>query len=182
MKEREKWDPQIFIVEEIYPIYDTEAANLAMGVGKYGDCNKLGIGYCQTKSIIVDGREQLTLCGMQDFATGASLIWGTEMEETHNHLFPGTVRHVRAKTHLFSVCLVPTGPDSFDAEYVLQLEDGGGIPGFLTQSILIGTVKGLFNYANKVFQDKELMAPYLKNEEDFKNDFLDEKQSLLMTP
>jgi hypothetical protein len=183
LEERKLWDPQILMVDEIYPIYDTEAANLAMGVGRYGDCNKLGIGYCQTKSnIVVDGREQLTLCGIQDFATGACLIWGTEMEETHNHLLPDIDRHTRAKSHLFSTCLVPSGPDSFDVEYVLQLEVGGNIPGFLTQPILVETVKGLFNYASKVFQDEEMMAPYLKNEEDLKNEFLNEKHSLLMTP
>jgi hypothetical protein len=183
LEERKHWDPQILMVEETYPIYDIEAANIAMGVGKYGDCNKLGIGYCQTKSnIVVDGREQLTLCGIQDFASGATLIWGTEMEETNNHLLPDIPRHTRAKSHLFSTCLVPTGPDSFDVEYVLQLEVGGGIPEFLTTPILVQTVKGLFNYAKKVFQDDEQMAPYLKNEEDLKNEFLDERHSLLMTP
>jgi hypothetical protein len=183
LKERQKWDPQILMVDETYPIYDTEAANLAMGVGKYGDCNMLGIGYCQTKSnIVVDGREQLTLCGVQDFASGATLIWGTEMEETHNHLLPDIDRHVRAKSHLFSTCLVPTGPNSFDVEYVLQLEVGGNIPSFLTTPILVETVKGLFNHANKVFTDEEQMAPWMKNEEDLKNEFLDERHSLLMTP
>lgn len=183
LDERKKWDPQIKEVDETYPIYDTEAANLAMGVGKYGDCNKLGIGYCQTKSnIVVDGREQLTLCGIQDFASGATLIWGTEMEETHNHLLPDCERHTRAKSHLFSTCLVPTGPNSFDVEYVLQLEIGGNIPGFLTQPILVETVKSLFSHASKVFQDEDEMAPYIKNEEDLKNEFLDERHSLLMTP
>ena len=183
LEERERWDPQILEVDEIYPIYDTEAANLAMGVGKYGDCNKLGIGYCQTKSnIVVDGREQLTLCGIQDFATGSTLIWGTEMEETHNHLFPDCERHTRAKSHLFSTCLVPTGPDSFDVEYVLQLEVGGNIPAFLTQPILVETVKSLFNHARKVFLDEEEIAPYIKNEEDLKNEVVDERHSILMTP
>lgn len=183
LEERQRWDPQILMVDEIYPIYDTEAANLAMGVGKYGDCSKLGIGYCQTKSnIVVDGREQLTLCGIQTFASGATIIWGTEMEETHNHLLPDIDRHVRAKSHLFSTCLVPTGPDSFDVEYVLQLEIGGGIPGFLTQPILIETVKNLFKHAGKIFQDEDELAPFLKNEEDLKNEFLDQRHSLLMTP
>lgn len=183
LDERKKWDPQILEVDETYPIYDTEAANLAMGVGKYGDCAKLGIGYCQTKSnIVVDGREQLTLCGIQNFESGATLIWGTEMEETHNHLLPDCERHVRAKSHLFSTCLVPTGQDSFDVEYVLQLGIGGGIPSFLTQPILIETVKGLFNHAKKAYQDEEQMAPFMKNEEDLKNELLDERHSLLFTP
>ena len=183
LDERKRWDPQIKEVDEIYPIYDIEAANLAMGVGKYGDCTKLGIGYCETKSnIVVDGREQLTLCGIQDFASGATLIWGTEMEETHNHLFPDCERHTRAKSHLFCTTLVPTGPDTFDVEYVLQLEIGGNIPSFLTQPILVETVKSLFNHANKMYLDDKELAPFMKNEEDLKNEFLDEKHSLLMTP
>mmetsp|Transcript_20799 Transcript_20799/g.23583 ORF Transcript_20799/g.23583 Transcript_20799/m.23583 type:complete len:312 (+) Transcript_20799:259-1194(+) len=166
LDEREKWDPQIKEVEETYPIYDVEAANLAMNF-KYGDCKKLGIGYCQTKSnIVVDGREQLTLCGIQSFASGATLIWGTEMEETHNHLLPDCERHTRAKSHLFSTVLVPSGPDSFDVEYVLQLEVGGSIPGFLTQPILIETVKSLFKHADTVYQDKEILAPYLMGKEE----------------
>eukprot|EP00559_Dactyliosolen_fragilissimus_P004581 CAMPEP_0184857148 /NCGR_PEP_ID=MMETSP0580-20130426/2309_1 /TAXON_ID=1118495 /ORGANISM="Dactyliosolen fragilissimus" /LENGTH=228 /DNA_ID=CAMNT_0027352569 /DNA_START=81 /DNA_END=764 /DNA_ORIENTATION=- len=82
LDERSKWDPQIENVDEIYPIYDYEAANLAMGVGKYGDCSRLGIGYCQTKpNPVVDGREQLILCGIQDFDDGSTLIWGTELED-----------------------------------------------------------------------------------------------------
>lgn len=183
LDERKRWDPQILEVAETYPIYDTEAANLAMGVGKYGDCNKLGIGYCQTKSnIVVDGREQLTLCGIQDFASGATLIWGTEMEDTHNHLLPDCERHVRAKSHLFSTTLVPSGPDTFDVEYVLQLEIGGNIPGFLTQPILVETVKSLFNHAKKVFQDEEELALFMKNEEDLQKELLEERHSLLMTP
>lgn len=183
LKERERWDPQILQVDEIYSIYDTDAANIAMGVGKYGDCNKLGIGYTQTKSnFVIDGREQLTLCGVQDFGSGATIIWGTEMEATHNHLLPDCQRHTRAKSHLFSTCLVPTGPDSFDVEYVLQLEVGGGLPGFLTQPVLIETVKSLFNHAKKVFLDADEMASFVKNEDDIENQFLDNRHSLLMTP
>ena len=35
IEERAKWDPQILQVDEIYPIYDVDAANIAMG-WKYG--------------------------------------------------------------------------------------------------------------------------------------------------
>ena len=59
-----------------------------------------------------------------------------------------------------------------DVEYVLQLEVGGGIPQFLTQPIMVETVKSLFNHAKKVFTDEEGMAPWLKNEEDLKNDLM----------
>lgn len=59
LEERAKWDPQIEMVDELYPIYDVDAANIAMDF-QYGDCQRLGIGYCRTKSNpIVDGREQL---------------------------------------------------------------------------------------------------------------------------
>lgn len=178
LEERKKWDPQIEEVAEIYPIYDYEAANLAMGVGRYGDCSKLGIGFCQTKSnFVVDGREQLILCGIQDFPCGSCIIWGTELEEWHNHLFPeDRVPRTRAKSHLFSVALVPTGPNTFDAEYILQLEVGGKIPSFLTTPILVETVKSMFKYGDKVFRDKEAMAPYLEKKE------YEVSSSLLMTP
>ena len=178
LDERKKWDPQIEEVDEIYPIYDYEAANLAMGVGRYGDCSKLGIGFCQTKSnFVVDGREQLTLCGVQDFPCGSCIIWGTELEEWHNHLFPkDRVPRTRAKSHLFSVTLVPTGPNTFDAEYILQLEVGGKIPSFLTTPILVETVRSMFKYADKTFKNKEIMAPYMEKKE------YEVSNSLLMTP
>mmetsp|Transcript_2642 Transcript_2642/g.3729 ORF Transcript_2642/g.3729 Transcript_2642/m.3729 type:complete len:325 (-) Transcript_2642:488-1462(-) len=179
LDERSKWDPQIENVDEIYPIYDYEAANLAMGVGKYGDCSRLGIGYCQTKpNPVVDGREQLILCGIQDFDDGSTLIWGTELEDWHNHLLPEGRRYTRAKSHLFSTCIIPTGPETFDVEYILQLEVGGNLPTFLTTPILVQTVKGMFNHGVKVFQDDEIMAPYLKKQHASR----DITQSLLMTP
>jgi hypothetical protein len=183
LEERKNWDPQIKEVEETYPIYDVEAANLAMGVGRYGDCSMLGIGYCQTKSnIVVDGREQLTLCGVQNFPNGATIIWGTEMEEWQNHLLPPIERHTRAKSHLFSTTLVPTGPDSFDVEYVLQLEVGGKIPSFLTTPILVETVKSLFKYADKVFSDEKGMQEFFDKEKELDDEFITERHSLFMTP
>jgi hypothetical protein len=183
LDERKKWDMQISDVEEIFPIYDMEAANLAMGVGKYGDCSKLGIGYCQTKpNIVTDGREQLTLCGVQHFADGSSMIWGTEMEDWHNDLFPDCPRRTRAKSHLFSTCLVPTGPNTFDVEYVLQLEIGGKIPSFLTTPVLVETVKSMFRHAEKIYGDEEIMAPYRVASEINGDEMLSDRYSLLMTP
>lgn len=182
-EERKQWDLQIADVRQLYSSYDIEAANLAMGVGKYGDCSLLGLGYCKTKSnIITDGREQLTLCGIQDFPDGSSVIWGTEMEDWHNHLLPPCERRTRAKSHLFSTALIPTGPDTFDAEYVLQLEVGGKIPGFLGSPVVIETVRSLFRHASKVFQDEEIMAPYIKTEEELGEEMISQRQSLLMTP
>lgn len=181
LDEREKWDAQIADVDNIYPVFDTAAANLAQGVGRYGDCSLLGVGYCRTKpNIVSDGREQLTLCGTQDFPDGSTIIWGTELEDWNNHLLPPGKRITRAKSHLFCTTLVPTGPDSFDVEYVLQLEIGGNIPCFLTTPVLVDTVKSLFKYAKGVFQDEDVMAPYIeKKDPDF---IIAEHQSLLMTP
>lgn len=181
LDERKKWDPQIEQVDEIFPIYDVDAANIAMDF-QYGDCKRLGIGYCQTKSNpVVDGREQLILCGIQDMPNQSTVIWGTELEEWHDHLFPQDIpRRTRAKSHLFASTLVPTGPDSFDVEYVLQLEVGGNIPGFLTTPILVQTVKGMFNYAEKTFGDEEVMAPWVKQQEEIQDSMIAERQQLLM--
>jgi hypothetical protein len=179
--ERSKWDPQINMVDEIYPIYDVDAANIAMNF-QYGDCKRLGIGFCQTKSNpIVDGREQLILCGIQDFPDKSCVIWGTELEEWHNHLMPDIERHTRAKSHLFATTLVPNGPDSFDVEYILQLEVGGKIPSFLTTPILVETVRSMFNHAKKTFADEEIMTPWLEREIN-EQLVIDERLSLLMTP
>ena len=155
LDDRSRWDPAIAEVDERYPVHDLDAANMAMGVGRYGDCSKLGVGYCRTKQSVVSPREQLTLCGIQDFDCGSSLIWGTEMEEWHNHLLPGDKRHTRAKSHLFSVALTPTGEDSFDVEYVLQLEIGGAIPKWMTAPIVSESVKNMFNHAKDVYGGKD---------------------------
>jgi hypothetical protein len=156
LKERQKWDAQIANVREEYPIHDLDAANIAMGFGKFGDCSRLGVGYCQTKAAFgVSPREQLTMCGIQQFQDGSTVIWGTEMEEWHNHLLPEEEdRHVRAKSHIFATTLVPTSDDSFDVEYVLQM-DLGGMPNFLTTPVICDTVKSLFKHAEKFFQGQE---------------------------
>jgi len=155
LDDRSRWDPAIAEVDERYPVYDLDAANIAMGVGRYGDCTKLGVGYCRTKQSVVSPREQLTLCGIQDFECGSSLIWGTEMEEWHNHLLPGDKRHTRAKSHLFAVALTPTGPESFDVEYILQLEIGGAIPKWMAAPIVAETVKNMFNHAKDIYGGKD---------------------------
>lgn len=184
LEERKKWDTQIEQVDELYPIYDLDAANIAMGFGKYGDCQRLGLGYCQTKAnVAVTAREQLTMCGIQDFADGSCVIWGTEMEEWHDHLLPPGERFTRAKSHLFATTLVPTGPDSFDVEYVLQLGIGGKIPVWMTTPILIETVKSLFNHAKKYFGGGEgsELDMFLKEREAMHDAFGD-RHGLLMTP
>ena len=179
LDQRQKWDIQIDNVYEAYPILDLDAANIAMGINKYGDCVRLGVGHCTTKSNLgIDAREQLTLCGINNFDDGSCLIWGTEMEEWHDHLFPPGHRSTRAKSHLFSTTLVPTGPDSFDIEYVLQLEIGGKIPVWLTTPIIIDSVKRLFSCSKDFFLGKdgtlEQRLADLSNRKD--------GYSLLMTP
>ena len=182
VEDRRKWDSQIDNVYEAYPILDLDAANIAMGFQKYGHCSRLGIGHCTTKpNMGIDAREQLTICGINNFPDGSTLIWGTEMEEWHDYLFPPGDRVTRAKSHIFTTTLVPTGPESFDVEYVLQLDIGGKIPTWMTTPIIIDNVKKLFSCAQDFYLNKD--GEYEK--------FLQEKAtrmdpthglSLLMTP
>lgn len=185
LEQRKKWDVQIENVYEAYPIHDLEVASMAMGF-KYGVCSKLGVGHCQTKSNMgIDSREQLTLCGIQEFpqsSNGSCIIWGTEMEEWHNHLLealPGP-RCTRAKSHIFCTTLVPTGPNSFDVEYVLQLDIGGNIPTWLTTPIVTDSVKKMFGYTKDFFLDKNGELTEFLAEQKLKEDM--SSYSLLMTP
>lgn len=182
LEERKKWDAQIAQVYEIHPIHDLDAANIAMGFGRYGDCSRLGVGYCQTKANLgISPREQLTLCGIQDFKDGSCVIWGIEMEEWHNHMLPTGPRVTRAKSHLFSTTLTPTSDDTFDVEYVLQLEIGGKIPTWLTAPVVTDTVKSLFKTAAGFFDGSNgELERYLASKSE--KDSLANRQSLLMTP
>lgn len=179
---RQMWDESLANVYEKYPIEDLDAANMAMEFGKYGHCSKLGVGYCTTKpSFGVDSREQLTMCGIQDFDDGSCIIWGTEMESWHDHLLPEDEhRRTRAKSHLFSTTMIPTGNDSFDVEYVIQLEIGGNLPNWITTPVVIDNVKNMFKVVDGYFGEGEggALDQYLKelHEETF------EHHSLLMTP
>lgn len=163
LEERKKWDDQVAKVEEMYPIEDLDAVNAMLGdEEKYGTCTRLGVGYTQTKSGILSPREQLTLGGMQEYENGATILWGTEMEDYHNHLLPEGQRHTRAKSHLFAATLAPTGPDSFDVEYLLQMEVGGGVPHFLSTPALTDAVRKLFHHAKTYFEGDEVDR-YLKS-------------------
>ena len=178
---RAMWDESLANVYEKYPIQDLDAVNMSMEFGKkYGDCSKIGVGYCTTKpSFGVDSREQLTMCGVQDFVDGSSIIWGTEMGDHHNHLLPeDEARRTRAKSHLFATTLIPTGLDTFDVEYVIQLEIGGKIPNWLTTPIVIENVKNMFRVVNEYFSGGAL-EEYLKENHD---ETMTGKYSLLLTP
>lgn len=181
LEQRKRWDSQIEQVYEIHPLKDLESANAAMGWGKFGDCCKLGIGYCQTKAGFgISPREQLTLCGIQNFDCGSTVVWGVEMEENHNHLFPDGERHTRAKSHIFSTTLTPTSPNTFDVEYVLQLEIGGNLPTWLTTPVMLDTIKKLFRTADACYRGKcDTLENFVKEQEAAKSK---EHKSLLVTP
>jgi len=181
---RQSWDPQIENVNELYPINDLDAANISMGFGKYGDCQKLGVGYTLTKAhpIGISPREQLTLCGIQQYDDGSAVIWGTELEDWHDHLMPAGERLTRARSHLFSIALVPTGENSFDAEYSLQLDFGGNLPHWLTGPIVLDSVKGMFGVAQPFFNAGEggELDEFLKKE--IEEDKFEDRNSILFTP
>ena len=87
------------------------------------------------------------------FSSGASVLWGIELEEDQNHLFPVEQprRQPRSTSHLFATTIIPTGVDTFDVEYILQIEIGG-FPGWLTGPIVVETVKKMFRFANGYFK------------------------------
>eukprot|EP01083_Nonionella_stella_P231825 818355_1 len=156
LEERKKWDDQVANVEEMYPIEDLGAINTMLGDKlKYGTCARVGVGYTQTKQGIISPREQLILGGMQEYENGATILWGTEMEEYHNHLLPEGKRHTRARSHLFSATLVPTSSNSFDVEYLLQMDVGGGLPHFMTTPALTDAIKKMFDHAKTYFEGGE---------------------------
>ncbi|KAL3774631.1 hypothetical protein ACHAW5_009574 [Stephanodiscus triporus] len=148
---RHKWDPTSDLVETVYSA-DVKEVDKFLG-NKYGETSMFGIGYVKSKQSVVSPREQLTLCGLQIFPSGASILWGIELEEDQNHLFPKvqTKRQPRSTSHLFSTTIIPTGNDTFDVEYVLQIEIGG-FPGWLTGPIVIETVKKMFSFADEYFK------------------------------
>jgi hypothetical protein len=183
MEDRKKWDVQIEQVYEVLPINDLDWANIAMGFGRYGDCAKLGVGYSQTKAAFgITPREQLTLCGIQDFPDGSCIVWGTEMEEWHDHLMPEGPRHTRAKSHLFATTITPTSDGSFDVEYVLQLDIGGKIPTFFTAPIVIDNVKTMFKTVKTFFAQGEGGDLDILLKEKASRDHMGGRQSILMTP
>ena len=149
---------------------------------KYGECSRLGVGHCTTKANMgIDAREQLTICGINDFADGSCVVWGTEMEEWHNHLLPPGKRVTRAKSHIFASTLTPTGPESFDVEYVLQLDIGGKIPAWMTTPIVIDNVKKMFACAKDFYLNKDgELERFLLEKEARSGDV--GRLSLLMTP
>lgn len=164
LEERKKWDDQIAYQEELYPIDDMDAIDAMLDTDRFGKCVRVGVGYVRTKQGIISPREQLILGGHQEFKDGSTILWGTEMEEFHNHLFPEGQRHTRAKSHLFCATLAPTGDNSFDVEYLLQMDVGGGLPNFMTTPAIADAVKKLFGHAKGYFEGEEVEL-YLKSTE-----------------
>lgn len=156
LDERKKWDDQVAVNHELYPLDNVDVVNNLLGdSGKYGTCTRVGVGYTRTKQGILSPREQLILGGMQDYSNGSTILWGTEMEEQHNYLLPEGSRQTRAKSHLFAATLSPTSSDSFDVEYLLQMDVGGGVPNFLTTPAITDAVKKLFEHARGYFEEGE---------------------------
>ncbi|KAL7555228.1 hypothetical protein ACHAWF_018883 [Thalassiosira exigua] len=149
---RQKWDATNAFVDTIYSAADLgEVAELQERA--YGTPSLFGIGYVRTKQSVVSPREQLTLCGLQEFPSGASIVWGVELTEDQDGLFPADRwprRVPRSTSHLFATTLVPRGEEDFDVEYVLQVEIGG-FPGWLTGPVVVETVKGMFRFAKGYF-------------------------------
>ena len=79
-------------------------------------------------------REQLTLCGLQTLPSGASILWGTKLEEDQDYLFPESQprRVVRLTSHLF--CSM------------------GGLPGWLTSPAVVERIKKMFQFADGYFR------------------------------
>jgi len=185
--ERKQWDDQVKENYEIYPIDPTnDYCRLDNAIlcdeDRFGKCKRIGVGYTETKQGIIAPREQLILGGMQEYENGATILWGTEMSDSQNHLFPEGKRHVRAHSHMFAATLAPTGQDSFDVEYLLQMDVGGGLPYFMITPAIISTVKNLFKYAEDYYAGGEgselelyLKQKYLHE----KDDEYDKMESLL---
>mmetsp|Transcript_51696 Transcript_51696/g.76614 ORF Transcript_51696/g.76614 Transcript_51696/m.76614 type:complete len:321 (-) Transcript_51696:326-1288(-) len=167
LEQRKKWDVQIADVDEVYSLCDLDTASQILNEQEYGKSSRLGVGHTQTKSAFgISPREQLTLCGVQNFDDGSCVIWGMEMEDRHNYLLPEGKRCTRTKTHIYSTTLTPTGENTFDVEYVLQLDTGGNLPLWITTPVMIITVKSLFKHAESFFADRQgnELQKYLKED------------------
>lgn len=198
---RQKYDATNKMVDTIYSAADLEYVKKFQG-DNYGEPALFGVGYVKTKQSIVSPREQMTLCGVQNFPSGASMVWGVELEEDQDYLFPKDQpkRVPRSTSHLFAMTLIPTSEDTFDVEYVLQL-DVGGLPGWLVGPAVTETIKKMFRFAEKYcesgFEEGGELAKRLAAFPDDDHDdddeeesspqtdeacVLDEKRALLMPP
>jgi len=97
---------------------------------------------------VVSPREQLTLCGLQEFPGGASIVWGIELEDDQNYLFPPGERLIRSRSHIFSNAIIPTGDNTFDCEYALCLDR---FPEWLARPVVVTICRDLFKYAQKYY-------------------------------
>lgn len=182
---RTKWDPACKSVEEILPLNLEQANHIYKD---YGITTRLGCGHCITKPAaagLISPREQLTICGISEFHHG-SIIWGFECNSDQDYLFPpSTPRLTRSSSRLFSTALVPNEDgESFDVEYVLQLDVGGKIPLWATQGVISTTVKSLFNFSHKYFGPGGGVHDYVAAEtrlEELRREVLGGKEDVLLT-
>ncbi|GMH58077.1 hypothetical protein TrRE_jg5146, partial [Triparma retinervis] len=81
--QRSPWDPACESVSEVYPL-DLAVGNSLFSSSSPSSCGvltRLGVGHCTTKPAaggLVSPREQLTLCGINEFPTGGGVVWGYE--------------------------------------------------------------------------------------------------------
>ena len=153
---RRRHDATCDIVDTIYSAASLDDVKELQANARYGEPTLFGVGYTKTKKSVVSPREQLTLCGLQEFASGASVTWGVELEEDQNYLFPKDQpqRMPRTTTHLLVMTAIPRPGeenDAFDVEYLLQIEIGG-FPAFLTGPVVVDSVKKMFRFADRYFR------------------------------
>lgn len=79
------------------------------------------------------------------------------------------------------IALAPTGPDSFDVEYLLQMDVGGGLPSFMITPAIVTTVKSLFKHAEGYYAGGEgsELDLYLKKRDLEKEDEFTKMEMLL---
>ena len=78
---------------------------------------------------------------------------------------------------------MPTGENTFDAEYSLQLDFGGNLPHWMTAPIVIESVKSMFGVAQPFFNAGEgsELDQFLK-EEKINQEKFGVRNSILFTP
>jgi hypothetical protein len=114
---------------------------------------RFGIGYVRTKQLVVLPREQLTLCELQTFPSVASILWGIELEEDQDYLFPESQprRVDQLTSRLFCSTIVPRKDDALNVEYLVQLEVGC-LPGWPASPAVVEMIKKMFQFADGYFR------------------------------
>ncbi len=69
-------------------------------------------------------------------------------------------------SHLFSISLAPMGEDSFNTEYLLQMDFGWNIPHWMMVMLVLDSIKGMFLVVQPFFNAREgsNLDKFLKDE------------------